>query len=195
MKKIILPLFVMLAFFACEKNSVLPTDTTIKVKEQSKGQPSNERKGGNSNGGNNSNTPGYNPCANYEIYPEQITEAKDWHFNVDTTICGFVIIRWDSQPGFIAYNDSCNGLYGRYFLYIRPVVPDSVSISCPGNVTSTSAYYYQLGSGCSMWPGKEYDIFVKWYNRDVINKKSVSYSSLSYRYRAGYRAPWLGNCN
>jgi hypothetical protein len=198
MKKILVLMAVLLSALACEEPNTTPKDLLEERRNTIlKGNPSaEERRGGNGNGngGNNPNSPNYNPCANYEIYPVENTPSTDWNFKVDTTICGFVIIRWDAQPGFVAYTDSCSGLYGKYFISVRPVVSDPISEGCAGNYTTTNAYYYQMGSGCSMWPGKEYNIVVYWYYRDVINKKSIGYLSTTYRYKTGSSAPWLSNC-
>lgn len=199
MKQILILMAVLLSAMACEEPNTTPKDLLEERRNTIlKGNPSaEERRGGNGNGngnGNGQNSNNTNPCANYEIYPIENAPATDWNFKVDTTICGFVIIRWDAQPGFVAYTDSCSGLYGKYFISVRPVVSDPISEGCAGNYTTTNAYYYQMGAGCSMWPGKEYNIVVYWHYRDVMTKKSIGYSSITYRYKTGSGAPWLNNC-
>jgi hypothetical protein len=197
MKQILVLMAVLLSAMACEEPNTTPKDLMEERRNTIlKGDPSaEERRGGNGNGnGNGQNSNNTNPCANYEIYPIENAPATDWNFKVDTTICGFVIIRWDAQPGFVAYVDSCNPSLGKYFIGVTPVVYDPISSGCAGNYTTTNAYYYQLGSGCSMWPGKEYRIGISWYKRDVVNSKTIVYSSNLYTYKTGSRTPWLGNC-
>jgi hypothetical protein len=196
MKQILILMAVLLSAMACEEPNTTPKDLMEERRNAilKDNQSAEERRGGNGNGGNGQNSNNTNPCANYEIYPIENAPATDWNFTVDTTICGFVIIRWDAQPGFVAYVDSCNPSLGKYFIGVTPVVYDPISSGCAGNYTTTNAYYYQLGSGCSMWPGKEYRIGISWYKRDVTNSKTIVYSSNVYTYKTGSRTPWLGNC-
>jgi hypothetical protein len=162
-----------LSMASCEKEAAIPTII------------SNEKKGG----GNNPNTPNYNPCANYVIYPSEYPASTDWNISVDTTTCGFVIIRWDNQPGFIAYNDSCNAVHGKYFVNITPR-----ATSCAGSAVTTNAFYYQLGSGCSMWPNNTYTVNLTWVKRDTVAQKNIWYTSTAKTFVTGTRATFLGTC-
>lgn len=174
----ILVLAMLLIATACDQKEI-PTPS----------QPSAERRGGNGNGqgGGNQNT---NPCDGYVIYPAQYIEPTDWNITVDTSSCGTVIIRWNAQPGFLAYDDACNPIHGKYLVDIQPRPS-----SCAGSVTSTNAFYYTLGSGCSMWPGKPYSVNIQWVERNETAHKNIYHSSTIKEFSAGTRAPWLNNCN
>jgi len=167
---------------ACEKSDVNPDQATSGVLD---------KKGGNGGGGggNNPNSPNYNPCANYVIYPAEYPASTDWNITVDTTVCGFVIIRWDAQPGFVAYTDSCNAIHGYYYVNIQPRAN-----SCAGTAVTTNAFYYQLGSGCSMWPNNTYTVNLTWVKRDVATQKNIWYTSTAKTFATGTRAGFLGTC-
>jgi len=156
----------------------------------------NERRGGNGNGGgggqNNPNTPNYNPCANYEIYPIENTPAQNWNAVADTSLCGYLIIRWDAQPNFSSVVDSCNTLLGKYFISITPVVPDGMN--CAGTYSTTNSFYYIYGAGCSIWGGnKEYLMSIYYYQRDTTNKVTRAYSNQLFRFTTGAKNIW--ECN
>jgi len=165
---------------SCEKSETIPSEITSGVLD---------KKGGNGGGGNNPNTPNYNPCANYVIYPAEYPASTDWNISVDTTICGFVIIRWDAQPGFVAYTDSCNAIHGYYYVNIQPRAN-----SCAGSAVTTNAFYYQLGSGCSMWPNNTYTVNLTWVKRDTVTQKNIWYTSTAKTFATGKRAGFLGTC-
>lgn len=178
--KTLIPLLLVFAL-GCEKAEVKP------VKE--KVIESNERRGGNGNGqgGGNQNT---DPCAGYVIYQAQYNPASEWNISVDTTMCGAVVIRWDAQPGFTAYTDPCSPIHGKYLINIQPRPS-----SCAGSTTTTNAFYYMLGSGCSMFPGKPYTIDISWIQRDTTSQKNIYHISTTKQFTTGTRAPWLNNCN
>ena len=167
----ILVVAMLLIATACDKSELQPSE------------PSNERRGGNNNGGSN-------PCAGYVIYPAQYNQPTDWNITIDTSSCGSVIIRWDAQPGFNTTTDPCNPIHGKYLVDIQPRPS-----SCAGSVTSTNAFYYTLGSGCSMWPGKPYSVNIQWVERNETAQKNIYHSSTIKEFSAGTRAPWLNNCN
>lgn len=170
------------SFAACEKSDVAPDQVTSGALDKRGGN-------GNGGGGNNPNTPGYNPCANYVIYPAQYNQPTDWNITVDTSGCGSVIIRWDAQPGFVAYTDSCSPIHGKYIVDIQPRPS-----SCAGSVVTTNAFYYTLGSGCSMFPGGQYSVTIQWIERNTTTQKNIYHISTTKQFSAGTRAPWLGNC-
>ena len=163
---------------SCEKSEVAPSNTSVLEKRGGGGNP------------NNPNTPGYNPCANYVIYPAQYNQPTDWNITVDTTICGSVVIRWNAQPGFVAYTDSCSPIHGKYLVNIQPRPS-----SCAGSVVMTNAFYYTLGSGCSMFPGGQYSVDITWIERNTAAQKNIYHTSTTKQFSAGTRAPWLNNCN
>ena len=170
---------------ACEKSDVSPVQETGVL----------DKRGGNGGGGNNPNTPGYNPCT----WTSQYTTVnnlpqENWNITVDTTVCGFVILRWDAQPKFVAGSDGCT-IAGQYLVATAALDPSgSTGSPCAGNVTTTNAYYYQLGSGCSMWPGKEYRIGLSYVEKDTVNKKLIWHYSQPVQFFTGTRASFLGTC-
>ena len=166
--KTLIPLLLVFAL-GCEK-----ADITV---------PSNERRGGNGNGNSN-------PCAGYVIYPAQYNQPTDWNISVDTSSCGSVFITWDAQPGFTVYTDPCSPIHGKYFVNIQPRPS-----SCAGSTTTTNAFYYTLGSGCSMWPGNQYSVTIQWVERNTATQKNIYHTSTTKQFSAGTRAPWLNNCN
>ena len=171
------------SFVACEKSDVTPDQATSGVLD---------KKGG----GNNPNTPGYNPCTWTSQYTtvNNTSLLENWNITVDTTACGFVILRWDAQPKFVAGSDGCT-IARQYFVATAAMDPSgSTGSPCAGNVTSTNAYYYQLGSGCSMWPGKEYRIGLSYVEKDTVNKKLIWHYSQPVQFFTGTRASFLGTC-
>jgi hypothetical protein len=180
MKHIALILLVL--FASCEKSQVAPQKEAITTE-------SNERRGGNGNGnGNGNNT---NPCEWTSQYTNASAPQENWSITVDTTVCGFVILRWPAQPKFSPV-DSCTAA-GAYYVATSPVDGPS-NTSCAGNLTYTNAYYYQLGSGCSMWPGREYAIVVSYLERDTISKVLRWHYSERVQFKTGTRATFLGTC-
>lgn len=174
-------------FVACEKTDVTPMDQTSGVLD---------KKGGNGGGGNNPNTPNYNPCTWVSQYTtvNNTSLLENWNITVDTSVCGFVILRWDAQPKFVAGSDGCT-IAGQYLVATAALDPSgSTGSPCAGNVTTTNAYYYQLGSGCSMWPGKEYRIGLSYLEKDTVNKKLIWHYSQPVQFFTGKRASFLGTC-
>ena len=177
--------FVTLAtvFVACEKSDVAPSQQEIGVLD---------KKGGNGGGGgNNPNSPNYNPCIWVSQYTNATAPQENWGITVDTTVCGFVILRWPAQPKFSPV-DSCTAA-GAYYVATTPVV-GTYNTSCAGNLTYSNAYYYLLGSGCSMWPDKEYRIQLSYLERDTLNKVLRWHYSEVVQFRTGTRAGYLGTC-
>jgi hypothetical protein len=172
--------FVTLAtvFVACEKSDVTPSQQEIGVLDKK--------------GGNNPNTPNYNPCTWVSQYTNATAPQENWGITVDTTVCGFVILRWPAQPKFTPV-DSCTAA-GKYLVSTTTISGPTTGSPCAGNVTFTNAYYYQLGSGCSMWPGGEYLIQVSYLERDITNKVLRWHYSEPVQFRAGTRASYLGTC-
>ena len=173
---------------ACEKSDVSPVQETGVL----------DKRGGNGGGGggNNPNTPGYNPCTWTSQYTtvNNTSLLKNCNITVDTTVCGFVILRWDAQPKFVAGSDGCT-IAGQYLVATAALDPSgSTGSPCAGNVTTTNAYYYQLGSGCSMWPGKEYRIGLSYVEKDTVNKKLIWHYSQPVQFFTGTRASFLGTC-
>jgi len=181
MKHIALILLVL--FASCEKSQVAPQKEAITTE-------SNERRGGNGNGNGNNNQ-NTNPCAWVSGYTNETAPIEEWNITVDTTVCGFVILRWPAQPKFSPV-DSCTAA-GAYYVATSPVDGTS-NTSCAGNLTYTNAYYYQLGSGCSMWPGREYAIVVSYLERDTISKVLRWHYSERVQFKTGVRATFLGTC-
>ena len=179
----LIPLLLVFALGCEEPEEVKP----VKVKQKQ----SNERRGGNGNGQGNQNT---DPCANYPVYPIETIVDKDFNITVDTTLCGAVIFRWDAQPGFNPVTDTCFTI-ARYYYISFDNIGHTNGCETGGSVSSTNAYYYTLGSGCTVWPGYTYDIYVRYIQRDTLRQKSIWYNSKPVRFTAGTRAPWLNNCN
>ena len=169
-------------FAACEKSEVAPNETTTGVLD---------KRGGNGGGGNNPNSPNYNPCIWVSQYTNATAPQENWGITVDTTVCGFVILRWPAQPKFSPV-DSCTAA-GAYYVATTPVV-GTYNTSCAGNLTYSNAYYYLLGSGCSMWPDKEYRIQLSYLERDTLNKVLRWHYSEVVQFRTGTRAGYLGTC-
>jgi len=165
MKHIALILVVLLA--SCEKTE-MPTPNS-----------SNEKRGGNSN-----------PCSGYVIFPAVYPTATDWNISADTNSCGIVILRWNNQAGFSNTSDPCNAIHGKYFVNIQPR-----PITCSGSAVSTNAFFYYLGSGCSMWPNQTYTVTLSWVKRDDATQTNIYYSSQPKIFTTGKRAPYLNNCN
>ena len=168
---------------SCEKSEVAPSNTSVL-----------EKRGGG--GGNNPNSPNYNPCTWVSQYTtvNNTSLLENWNITVDTSVCGFVILRWDAQPKFVAGSDGCT-IAGQYLVATAALDPSgSTGSPCAGNVTSTNAYYYQLGSGCSMWPGKEYRIGLSYLEKDTVNKKLIWHYSQPVQFFTGTRASFLGTC-
>lgn len=166
---------------SCEKSETVPSALSVL-----------EKKGG----GNNPNTPGYNPCT----WTSQYTTVnnpnilENWNITVDTSVCGFVILRWTAQAKYVAGSDGCT-VAGQYYVATAAMDPSgSTGLPCAGNVTPTNSYYYQLGSGCSMWPGKEYRIGLSYVEKDTVNKKLIWHYSQPVQFFTGTRASFLGTC-
>lgn len=174
MKHISILLFVL--FASCGKTDIQPTNV------------SNEKRGG----GNNPNSPNYNPCSWTSQYTNATAPQEYWGITVDTSICGFVILRWPAQAKFSPV-DSCTAA-GQYFVSTNTVSGPSTGYPCAGNVTFTNAYYYQLGSGCSMWSGGEYRIQLSYLERDTTAKVLRWHGSEVIQFKAGTRATYLGTC-
>lgn len=151
-----------------------------------------EKKGGNGGGGNNPNSPNYNPCTWISQYTNATAPAENWGITVDTTVCGFVILRWPPQSKFSPV-DSCSAA-GKYYVATTFVSGISTGSPCAGNVTSTNSYYYQLGSGCSMWPASEYRILISYLERDTDAKVLRWHYSEPVTVKTGTRATYLGTC-
>jgi hypothetical protein len=179
MKKLALILFVL--FASCETSEITPSTV------------SNEKRGGNGGGGgNNPNSPNYNPCSWTSQYTNATAPQEFWGLTADTSVCGFVIIRWPSQPKFTPV-DSCTAA-GAYYVATTTVSGFTTGSPCAGNLTYSNAYYYQLGSGCSMWPGGEYIIQISYLERDTTNKVLRWHYSEGIQFKAGTRATYLGTC-
>lgn len=173
--KTLIPL---LLFFAigCETSEITPS-------------PSNEKRGG----GNNPNSPNYDPCANYPVYPIVYLPATDWNITLDTTACGTLVFRWNAQSKFNPIIDSCYTIARHYYVGIAPI---GASSGCNvGNVTQSNAYYYTLGAGCSVWPGGSYVMGLSFYERNAVDQKVYVHSSLPFYFTAPTRAIFLNNCN
>jgi len=166
------------SIIACEKSDTTPSQVTSGVVDKK--------------GGNNPNTPNYNPCTWVSQYTNATAPQENWGITVDTTVCGFVILRWPAQPKFTPV-DSCTAA-GQYLVSTTTISGFTTGSPCAGNVTFTNAYYYQLGSGCSMWPGGEYRIQVSYLERDITNKVLRWHYSEPVQFRAGTRASYLGTC-
>jgi hypothetical protein len=169
---------------SCEKSEITPTEPTSGVLDKRGGN-------GGGGGGNNPNSPNYNPCSWISQYTNATAPAEVWGITVDTTICGFVILRWPQQAKFSPV-DSCTAA-GAYYVATTPVV-GTYNTSCAGNLTYSNAYYYQLGSGCSMWPDKEYRIYLSYLERDTVNKVLRWHYSEGVQFKTGTRATYLGTC-
>jgi hypothetical protein len=187
MKKTFTIIFVMLLVLACEKSTNKPQQTKIEPV-----QAAEERRGGNGGGGNNPNSPNYNPCAWTAEYTNETAPVENWGITVDTTTCGYVILRWPPQPKFTPV-DSCT-IAGRYLVATATISGPTTGSPCAGNYTFTNAYYYLLGSGCSMWPGGEYRILLSYLERDTINKVLRWHYSEPVQFKAGTRSIFLGTC-
>ena len=170
------------SFVACDKSDVTPSQVTSGV---------TDKKGGNGGGGN-PNSPNYNPCTWVSQYTNATAPQENWGITVDTTVCGFVILRWPAQPKFSPV-DSCTAA-GAYYVATTTISGYTTGSPCAGNLTFTNAYYYQLGSGCSMWPGGEYLIQVSYLERDITNKVLRWHYSEPVQFKAGTRASYLGTC-
>ena len=103
-----------------------------------------------------------------------------------------MILRWPAQAKFTPV-DSCT-VAGKYLVSTTTVSGPTTGSPCAGNVTFSNAYYYLLGSGCSMWPGGEYIIQVSYLERDTLNKVLRWHYSEPVQFRAGTRAQFLGTC-
>jgi len=195
MKKILVLMAVLLSALACEEPNITPKDLLEERRNTIlKGNPSaEERRGGNGNGGggNNPNSPNYNPCAWTQGYTNETAPAETWGITVDTTTCGYVILRWPPQPKFSPV-DSCTAA-GAYYVATAPI-DGGYNTSCAGNLTYSNAYYYLLGSGCSMWPGKEYRILLSYLERDTLEKKLRWHYSEPVQFKTGTRSIFLGTC-
>lgn len=173
-------------FVACEKTDVTPMDQTSGVLD---------KKGGNGGGGNpnNPNTPGYNPCANYPVYPIVSLPTYDFNISMDTTACGTIVFNWDPQPGFNPVIDSCYTIARYYYISFSPVGHTN-GCSGGGSLSNTNRYYYTLGAGCSVWPGYNYVMGITYYERNSVDQKVYVRGSLPFYFTAPTRAPFLGTC-
>lgn len=185
MKKTLL-FFLALSLYSCEQgNEVAPEKPNI--------DQSGERRGGNGNGngGGNQNT---DPCANYPVYPIEYSPVRDFGITVDTTICGMVIFRWDAQQGFNPVTDTCYTIARYYYIGFENVGHTNGCGPNGGSLSSTNAYYYTLGAGCSLWMGYTYKVSITYVERNTTLQKSIWHTSMPVTFTAGTRAPWLNNC-
>jgi hypothetical protein len=131
-----------------------------------------------------------NPCA----YTSEYTYAnvgETWNLTVDTSICGFIIMKWDAQP--MTPQDGCTPA-GRYMVSVTNISGATTGYPCGGGVSYTNNYYYQLGSGCSMWAGGEYKVMLSYVENDRENKVLRWHFSESVQFKAGTRAKYLNTC-
>jgi hypothetical protein len=184
----IITILLAFSFYSCEQgNEAAPKKMKVKSEKQS-----GERRGGNGNGngGGNQNT---DPCANYPVYPIEYSPARDFGITVDTTVCGMVTFRWAPQAGFNPVTDTCYTI-ARYYYISFQNVGHTNGCENGGAVSSTNAYYYMLGAGCSVFPSYTYKVYVKYIERNTTLQKSIWHTSLPVTFTAGSRAPWLNNC-
>jgi len=187
MMKIINILILALALSSCEQGADI---ASVKPKADQSG----EKRGQTNGGGNNPNTPTYDPCANYPVYPVEYSPSRDFNIRVDTTLCGMVIFRWDNQAGFNPVIDSCYTV-ARYYYLSFTNVGHTNGCGGGGSLSSTNSYYYTLGAGCSLWMGYTYKVSITYVERNETLQKAIWHSSLPVTFTAGTRAPWLNNCN
>jgi hypothetical protein len=155
-----------------------------------------DKKGGSGNGqgsGNNPNTP--NPCANYPVYPVVTLPTYDFNITIDTSACGTMVFRWNPQPGFNPVTDTCYTIARYYYIAFANVGHTNGCGPNGGSISSTNAYYYTLGSGCSVWPGYTYTVAVSYYERNTTDQKVYLRGSFPVTFTAPRRAPFLNNCN
>jgi len=163
---------------SCEKSETVPSALSVL-----------EKKGG----GNNPNTPGYNPCANYPVYPIVNLPTYDFNITMDTTACGTIVFRWNPQPGFNPIIDSCYTIARYYYISFAPVGHTN-GCTGGGSLSGTNAYYYTMGSGCSVWPGYAYVMGITYYERNSVDQKVYVRGSLPFYFTAPKRAVFLNNC-
>jgi hypothetical protein len=187
MMKIINILILALALSSCEQDSDIAS-------VEPKADQSGEKRGQTNGGGNNPNTPTYDPCANYPVYPVEYSPSRDFNITVDTTICGMVIFRWDAQQGFNPVTDTCYSI-ARYYYIGFENVGHTNACENGGSLSSTNSYYYTLGAGCSLFPSYTYKVYVRYIERDTTLQKNIWHTSMPVTFTAGTRAPWLNNCN
>ena len=170
-------------FVACEKSDVTPMGQTSGV---------TDKKGGGGNP-NNPNTPGYNPCANYPVYPIVNLPTYDFNISMDTTACGTIVFNWDPQPGFNPVIDSCYTIARYYYISFAPIGHTN-GCTGGGSLSNTNRYYYTLGAGCSVWPGFDYVMGITYYERNSVDQKVYVRGSLPFYFTAPKRAIFLNNC-
>ncbi len=172
------------SFTACEKSNVTPDQATSGVLD---------KRGGGGGNPNNPNTPGYNPCANYPVYPIVNLPTYDFNITMDTTACGTIVFRWNPQPGFNPVIDSCYTIARYYYISFAPVGHTN-GCTGGGSLSGTNAYYYTMGSGCSVWPGYDYVMGITYYERNSVDQKVYVRASLPFYFTAPKRAVFLNNC-
>lgn len=187
--RIVVILLLALALSSCEQGSDI---ASVKPKTDQSGERRGQPNGnGNGNGNNSQNT---DPCANYPVYPVEYSPARDFGITVDTTICGMVIFRWAPQAGFNPVTDTCYTIARYYYISFQNVGHTNGCGPNGGSLSSTNAYYYTLGAGCSLFPSYTYSVSITYVERNTTLQKSIWHSSLPVTFTAGTRAPWLNNC-
>jgi hypothetical protein len=166
---------------SCEKSEVVPSNTSVLEKRGGGGNP------------NNPNTPGYNPCANYPVYPIVNIPSYDFNISMDTTACGTIVFNWNAQPGFNPVIDSCYTIARYYYISFAPVGHTN-GCTGGGSLSNTNRYYYTLGAGCSVWPGYNYVMGITYYERNSVDQKVYVRASLPFYFTAPKRAVFLNNC-
>lgn len=107
-------------------------------------------------------------------------DSTDWNITSDTSICGYLILRWTDQNRPV-------GASNYYF------VTSPLGTGCSGGLFSTTnSLYYQYGWGCVFWTNSTYTVSIRYNWTDTANSKIFVYTSKAVTVKTG-RGTW--DCN
>lgn len=113
-------------------------------------------------------------------YTVVYVDSTDWNITSDTSLCGYLILRWTNQNRPTGASN--------YFFAITPQ-----ATGCAGGLFSTTnSLYYQYGWGCSFWTNSTYSVSIRYTWTDSTNAKIFVYTSKAVTVKTG-RGTW--DCN
>jgi hypothetical protein len=168
-------LILLLATVACKKEvqettpsvqtQVVDGTDVVKVDPKAVEFTSTDRRrfNGNGNGGQNTDT-----TSNWTV---NIIEG-DWDVTWDTSVCGFLIMRWDDvKPTTTTLSDSV--YISDYGLEVDPIPS-----TCPGvAVCLTNLFWTKYGTTCAIKPSSTYRIRIGWARYDKTREVCDKYFS------------------
>jgi hypothetical protein len=170
-------LILLLATVACKKEvqettpsvqtQVVDGTDVVKVDPKAVEFTSTDRRrfngNGNGNGGQNTDT-----TSNWTV---NIIEG-DWDVTWDTSVCGFLIMRWDDvKPATTTLSDSI--YISNYGLEVDPIPS-----TCPGvAVCLTNLFWTKYGTTCAIKPSSTYRIRIGWARYDKTREVCDKYFS------------------